>query len=155
MAEGRGMKERNAYFTVEAALVFPVVISLLLFIIYMLFYQYDRCLLEQDMGAMALWGSLEEADNAGELEEKTRNRMRERYREKYMAWSFTELEAGLEQNRFSAKGAGSLTFPLPGWNIWSGGNIWGVRAEYGYTRLSPVTFIRLCHKFMGGTEEPE
>ena len=144
MAEGRGMKERNAYFTVEAALVFPVVISLLLFIIYMLFYQYDRCLLEQDMGAMALWGSLEEADNAGELEEKTRNRMREMYR-----------EAGLEQNRFSAKGAGSLTFPLPGWNIWSGGNIWGVRAEYGYTRLPPVTFIRLCHKFMGGTEEPE
>ena len=149
------MRKRNAYFTVEAALILPLVMSALLLVTFLVIFQYDRCLLEQDMGAMALWGSLEEADNAGELEEKTRNRMREMYREKYMAWSFTELEAGLEQNRFSAKGAGSLTFPLPGWNIWSGGNIWGVRAEYGYTRLSPVTFIRLCHKFMGGTEEPE
>lgn len=146
------MEERNAYFTVEAALVLPVVISILLFIIYILFYQYDRCLLEQDMGAMALWGSLEEADDAGELQEKAERRMTELYREKYMAWSFAELEAGLERNRFSVKGAGSLTFPLPGFNFWGGGNIWGARAEYGYTRLSPVTFIRLCHKFMGGEE---
>lgn len=146
------MEERNAYFTVEAALVLPVVISILLFIIYILFYQYDRCLLEQDMGAMALWGSLEEADDAGELQTKAEKRMRELYREKYMAWNFAELEAGLEQNRFSAKGAGSLTFPLSGWNFWGGGNVWGARAEYGYTRLSPVTFIRLCHKFMGGEE---
>ena len=149
------MEENNAYFTVEAALVLPLVISILIFVIYMLFYQYDRCLLEQDMGALALWGSLEEAADAASFEEKVRNRIAQLYRKKYMAWSYTQLEAGLEQNNFCVKGAGSLTFPLPGWNFWSGENVWSARAEYSYRKLSPVAFIRLCHKFMGGTEDTE
>ena len=90
------MEENNAYFTVEAALVLPLVISILIFVIYMLFYQYDRCLLEQDMGALALWGSLEEAADAASFEEKVRNRIAQLYREKYMAWSYIQMEAGLE-----------------------------------------------------------
>lgn len=149
------MEKNNAYFTVEVALVLPLVISILLFIIYMLFYQYDRCLLEQDMGALALWGSLEEADGTAAFEEKVRNRMAQLYREKYIAWSYTQMEAGLEQNNFCVKGSGSLTFPLPGWNFWSEGNVWSAQTEYNYRRLSPVTFIRLCHKFMGGAENTE
>lgn len=52
------MEKKNAYFTVEAALVLPIVIAALLFVIYMMLFQYDRCLLEQDMGAIALWGAL-------------------------------------------------------------------------------------------------
>lgn len=54
---GEDMEKKNAYFTVEAALVLPIVIAALLFVIYMMLFQYDRCLLEQDMGAIALWGS--------------------------------------------------------------------------------------------------
>ena len=65
------MKGKNAYFTVEAALVFSITISVILFVVYLLLFQYDRCLLEQDMGAMALWGSRVEASDGMSLEEKT------------------------------------------------------------------------------------
>ena len=64
------MRDRNAYFTVEAALVLPVVIGAILFVIYMMLFQYDRCLLEQDIGGIALWGSIVEASDTAELEQK-------------------------------------------------------------------------------------
>ena len=44
----------GGYFSVEAALVLPVVLGEYLFLITMLFVQYDRCLLEQDMASMLI-----------------------------------------------------------------------------------------------------
>ena len=149
------MKKENGYFTVEAALVFPMAISVILFVIYMMLFQYDRCLLEQDLGAMALWGSRAEATDGVSLEDKIRQRVTSMYMDKYAAWKVTVLDTSLEKNRFSAKGAGKLTFPVPGWNFWSKEDVWSANAEYSYTRLSPVTFVRLCHKFGKEKEEAE
>lgn len=146
------MKKENAYFTVEAALVFPMVISVILFVIYMLIFQYDRCLLEQDLGAMALWGSRVETPSGVSLEDLTRQRVAAMYREKYAVWQITALDASLERNCFSVEGAGQLTFPLPGWNFWSRKNVWSTEADYHYDRVSPVTFVRLCHRFLKGEE---
>lgn len=139
-------RERNAYFTVEAALVLPIVIGVILFVIYTMLFQYDRCLLEQDIGAIALWGSLVEASDTAELERRAQERMAGLYKEKYMAWRITRLEASLNRNRFSVEGVGQLTFPAPGWNFWNRDNVWETKADYGYSRISPVTFIRLCRR---------
>lgn len=132
--------------TAEAALVMPMVIGVILFVIYMLMFQYDRCLLEQDLGAMALWGSRVEFSEVSDLEQMTQARIAGMYQEKYLAWEITELNASLERNSFSVRGGGQLTFPVPGWNFWSAENVWGSRGHYSYDRLSPVTFIRLCRK---------
>ena len=50
-------KRANGFFSVEAALVLPAVLSVYLFLIALLFVQYDRCLLEQDMAAMLVRAS--------------------------------------------------------------------------------------------------
>lgn len=141
------MKEKNAYFTVEAALVLPIVIGALLFVIYTLLFQYDRCLLEQDLGAIALWGSLAKASDTAELEQMAQARIASLYRDKYVAWKITKLEVALDKNRFSVEGAGRLTFPAAGWKFWNGGDVWETGANYRCSRISPVSFIRLCHKF--------
>ena len=146
LKKGRKMKRYiNAYFTVEAAFIVPIVMSTVLFVIYILFYQYNRCLMEQDLGAMALWGSRIE-DNGAMLEEKTRERMGEFYWDKYVAWEMTTFNATLGNNSYVVKGAGHLTFPLPRWNFWSKENAWGAKVEYEYRRISPAAFIRLCHR---------
>lgn len=44
----------DGYFTVEAALVLPVVLGVYLFLIVLLFIQHDRCLMEQDMASMLI-----------------------------------------------------------------------------------------------------
>ena len=51
-------KESDAYFTVEAAILYPIILSVILLMTYLLLFQYDRCLLEQDIGkATVLSGS--------------------------------------------------------------------------------------------------
>lgn len=47
-------KQVEGYFSVEAALVLPIVLGVYLFLIVLLFVQHDRCLLEQDMASMML-----------------------------------------------------------------------------------------------------
>lgn len=133
----------NAYLAVEAALVLPMVFGMILFIVYMLLFQYDRCLMEQDLGAMALWGCSAEAREGETLEEMTEERMGAMYKDKYVAWHFTELESRLERNRFAVGGKAQLAFSVPGLEFW-GRNVWGAQASYEYRRLSPAVFIRLC-----------
>lgn len=148
------MKCEDAYFTVEAALVFPIAVGVVLFVIYMLLFQYDRCLLEQDMGAAALWGACQDAEGAV-LEEKVRERLAGIYRDKYVAWEITALDALVEKNGFTAQGWGRLTLPVPRWDFGNGGNVWEAGACYRFGRLSPVTFIRLCRRFKKNVEGTE
>lgn len=139
-----GRDKENAYLTLEAALVIPVLFGTILFTVYIFLFQYNRCLMEQDLGAMALWGSSVEESGRGTLEEMTRERMADMYWDKYVAWRFKEMKAELRKNLFSVKGRAELAFPVPGWNYWSGENVWEAKSDYEYRRLSPVTFIRLC-----------
>lgn len=44
----------EGFFSVEAALIMPIVLGVYVFLIVMLFLQYDRCLLEQDMASIMI-----------------------------------------------------------------------------------------------------
>ena len=138
------MKE-NAYFTVEAALVFPTALGTVLFIVYMLLFQYDRCLMEQDLGALALWGSRVEAEDSEELQNLIQKRIRE----------MLALDVKLEHGRFAAAGKGQLAVPFPDMKFWNRDNVWGAEAHYSFWRISSVDFVRLCNKvkIVWGTED--
>lgn len=135
----------SAYFTVEAVLILPLIISAMLMGIYLFCYQYDRCLLEQDIGSLMLWCSGEMQSNTGEaseLEDRIRAHSKEIYREKYAAWELTTVDVGLKQDSISVRGQGQLIFPVPGWNLWNDSNLWEAGVEYKCHRLSPVFYIR-------------
>lgn len=59
--------EAEAYFTVEAALIVPVVLCIFVMIIYLSFYLYDRCVMAQDCYVLSYRQSIEKggADRAG------------------------------------------------------------------------------------------
>lgn len=139
----------------EAALVFPVALGTVLFIVYMLLFQYNRCLMEQDLGALALWGSRVTSEDSKELQELVRKRTSEIYRDKYVVWKMLALDVKLEHNRFAVTGKGQLTFPVPGLNFWNRNNVWEAEADYRFWRISPVDFVRLCNrvKTWRGTED--
>lgn len=150
------MKGQNAYFTVEAALVLPLVMSAMLFGIYLFCFQYDRCLLEQDLGGLLLWGSGTVTENAGNANEQSAQlslRAAEVYRDKYVAWEFTAMDIHLKQNELSVSGQGRLAFPVPGWNLWNDSNIWGAESSFSGNRLSPVFYIRQYRKLQDMVNE--
>lgn len=47
----------SAYMTVEATLIVPFVMYISIFLLYLGFFQYDRCLMRQDAYRAALYGS--------------------------------------------------------------------------------------------------
>lgn len=146
------MKAKNAYFTVEAALVLPMVMSAMLVGIYLFCYQYDRCLLEQDMGSLLIWGSAIAAENVGETEkiaESLRQRAAQINRVKYAAWKLTAIDIRLERNDLSLTGQGELAFPIPGWNLWNQDNLWEAQVSYESSWLSPVFYVRQYRKLHG------
>ena len=96
----------QAYFTVEAAMIIPVVISVILFIIGLWFFQYDRCLLEQDMGALALKGSAVNAADKTEAAEQMKDLQSRISRDKFVLWNQKEVEIKLEKDTIAVRGSG-------------------------------------------------
>ena len=154
------MNRCNAYFVVEAALVLPLVMSAMMIGIYLFSYQYDRCLLEQDIGSLMIWSNAVATENAGESEEireSLQTRASDINLEKYVAWEMTAVEIKLEKNDISLIGRGELAFPIAGWNRWNDDNLWEAEVQYKCDRLSPVFYIRQYRKlqriFEGNKEQ--
>ena len=149
----RGFYERqNAYFTVEAALVLPLVISAVLLATYLFCFQYDRCLLEQDMGGLALWSSAAASgysENTEDLNMLLAQRAADVYQGKYVAWKNTNVEIRLEKNQVSVSGSGELRFPMPEWNLWNDSSLWEAKKSFQNSRHSPVFYIRQYRKLKG------
>lgn len=146
------MKRRNAFFTVEAALVLPMVMSAMLVGIYLFCYQYDRCLLEQDMGRLLICGNAIAAENEGKTEklaDSIKQSAAQMSTEKYAAWKVKKVDIRLEHNILSVSGEGELVFPIPEWNMWNKNNVWEAQVNYKSSRLSPVFFIRQYRKLHG------
>lgn len=142
-------KEKNAFFSVEAALILPLVIAAVLLGVSLFVFQYDRCLMEQDMAAQALKAAVAEAKTNEELEEKIQIQTAGLYRNKYVAWDIILLEVKIKKGIIEAVSEGTFRFPMPGWNFWNRENIWSARAGYKAHRIDPVTFIRNCRRVKG------
>ena len=140
------MKRSNAYFTVEAAIIFPLVTGALILMVFLFVFQYDRCLLEQDVSLLTLYAATLEADNAQDAAELIRRRAAELSKEKYIAWEPDELQITLKESGVRISGAGRLTFPLPGWNFFNGENEWKVNVLRESAQLSPADFIRIYRR---------
>lgn len=149
------VKKMDAYFTVEAALLFPLATGALLLTIFLFVFQYDRCLLEQDIGLLTLYAGTLEGDDAGETETLVRRRASELSKEKYAAWEPEELEITLRGGEVSIRGAGRMTFPLPEWNFFGTGNEWRVDVFRRSIRLSSVDFIRAYRRIQEEIENAD
>ena len=62
---------KDGYMTLEAALLFPVIFTIIIMLLYMGFFMYDRCLLESSAYIAALRGSRMQLMNNDEIYDKT------------------------------------------------------------------------------------
>lgn len=142
--------KQNAYFTVEAALVLPLVTGALILTVFLFVFQYDRCLLEQDMNMLAVCAGTATAESREELETIVKRKASEVFMDKYVAWEMNELQVTVKGDKVSVRGGGCLTLPLPEWNFFVKENVWGARTLRETLRISPADYIRLYRKITGG-----
>lgn len=141
-------KSAEGYFTVEAAMVLPLVLGIITLVIYLLFFQYNRCLQEQDIGILALRGRILQTENNEERMQQLGEQANHMYREKYIAWEYGTIAWKLEKGTVNVTQSSHVKFPFGGRN-----NVietWETTADYSNQILSPVSFIRNCRKVTGG-----
>ena len=143
------MKKTDAYFTVEAALVLPFALGVILLVIYLLLFQYDRCLMEQSLGVLAMRGCTLQLKDEEKLVQTVVVQSREDDRP-YVAWSTDEAKIVMKGNRFKVIGSGRLKFPFKGFHFWSRDTVWEYSTTFENQRIRPVSFIRNYYKLMGG-----
>lgn len=142
-------KRANAYFTLEATLVWPIAFGVIVLLVYIAFFQYNRCLMEQDMGILALRGCTALAEEKEEVMQALMDEAAGIYTDKYILWEGSNVKIRLEKGMVKVAQEGELYFPFGSFN----GNVqsrWYAAAEYENRRLEPVSFIRLYRKVTGG-----
>lgn len=139
----------KAYFTVEAALLFPVVTGCILFVAYAWIFQYNRCLAEQDTGALAVFGSADWTKDREEVFRELESRNKRSSQEKYVAWERGETAVRIEKNEIQITQRGKLALP----NIAAGKRaLWETEATCRSQIISPVFFVRAGRKILAGGE---
>ncbi len=149
MKVGAYRKKLPAYFTVEAAMVFPIVFYVVIIIIYMMFFQYNQCLLEQDVGALALRGVTMQEENKNVLLKRLQREAQEADTTKYVAWEIGEMTVKLEGNTIRISQSGGLKFPFRGVGI-DGKESWYMQIAYENEITDPATCIRSWKRLVGG-----
>lgn len=140
----------RAYFTVEAALILPMALGIIVLIMYLWFFQYDRCLLEQDAGILVLRGTVMEAESHQKRVQLLTKEAEQMYQDKYIAWEDSKVSVTVKQDKIQVKKEGALRFPFQGLGIEKGKNIWKTEAVYENRILTPTSVIRYYRKLTGG-----
>lgn len=144
------VRKSAAYFTVEAAMVLTATMGVVILLVYIIFLQYDRCLLEMDMGSLALKGCALQEKNNDDLLKKLVVCEREIYWDKYIAWESAEACIEINGSTVRVEQKGYLKFPFTKIMSQDEESLWQVYASYENCRVSPVVFLRTCRKLKGG-----
>lgn len=134
--------EENAYFTIEASLILSIVFFVFYFVIYIGFYQYNRCLLEQDIYRLLIRAEQTVFLDNKELLQEVKRQEADWYYEKYAFchWKEHELKVGkgkVEVAKSCSFDTGLRLFPM-----WTKNSEWAIAGSYVGKKICPEQIIR-------------
>ena len=127
----------SGYFTVEAAMVLPMVIGTIIFIIYMQLYWYDRCLMDQETAMLAIQAVNLKLENMEEIDEELTVWKEKNLTDKFVAWRQGEVVLTKQYDKIKLSRSGSLLTDHA---------LWNANAQYENRLIKPASFLRLCRK---------
>ncbi len=142
------MYKIKGYFTVEAAMVLPVVFGAILFLIGIMFFQYDRCLMEQELGVYTIHSSRDKYEKDWWIDQEWRKEQRAEYDNRYLQWEREEFVIEREGNKIITQQSGRYHFLLTNPFVKDGK---GYEAQRTFTihRVNPVLVLRGIKKLQG------
>lgn len=108
----RGKKEANAYMTVEISLLFPLIVIILMCIIYMTFYSYNRTIAYQNAAITALYGQKGFFLEDEKQHERMYTVLENLNEGQYIAIDKLRQKVSIEKNRYVVKQGGNVNIPL-------------------------------------------
>lgn len=146
-------KFENAYFTVEASLIMPLVIGVILFIVMIGCYQYDRCLLAQDSYRMLLRAEqCSFADNQ-EIVQSMEAQAAQWYYDKYLFCRIHAQTAQVTHGSIQITSTGRFQAGISFPGVSRDAEGWKLSQESRVHRIRPERAIRLCRKLAALSEK--
>jgi hypothetical protein len=123
----------KAYFTVEAALIMPIVLAVHVFILYALSFLYNRALFEQDILALTLRGGISQEEHIQnriyEMEQETAKIYWDKYL--WLEWDDPTMDIQGDHITISANAVQI-----------GAGREWRIQSKQRSDHINPVLFIR-------------
>lgn len=139
-----------AYFTVEAALILPVVMLFTVMMIFLAFYSYDRCVMEHSAYEAALRGTRSHFRTAGEAESAAGAAADRLIRERLFALNDFSYDVSVDAGSVTVTYHGIVNMPFV---TWLGEYVSGMDMKLDVSRsarrLRPARTIRDCRILNG------
>ena len=143
-------KRISAYFTLEATMILTLVTGVIVVLIYFMFFLYNRCLADQDVGTLALRGCSVQAESKEELLQKLEDDAIQMDTEKYIGWKQGATQITLREDKVRVERTGSLLFTFAGIVPGEIDREWKTQRSFENRRIFPVAFLRSLRKLAGG-----
>jgi len=139
-------KTIDGYLTVEATLIMSITLVCVVLLIYIGFYQYDRCLLTQDTYRLALKGSSTQFIDNEEIYHKISTECKEYYWNKYIGMKVSEPSIEVSGGEVSVEIEGIIKIPFVF------GKTWTISQKSFSKRIVPSKDIRLFRRLQSEEE---
>ena len=136
----------HGYMTVEAALLMPMVWFSLFFFIFAGFFQYDRCIAEQDSRMIVLRASEMRGKDEAEVIRTVRDKGELAGKKKLLFSDGVQRELDVAKDRTRIKISGRVNTLLNSLIEKTGLSVFSYRAEYEVKRYDPVQAVRICRR---------
>ncbi len=146
-------KTMSAYMSVEAVWIVTFAMFVSIVVIYIGFYQYDRCLMRQDAYRTALFGSSLCGVDSNEVYNAVFTKANRETEDKYIGTegAFTVTV----RNHVTVTIEGCVNIPFPGLAFLTGGTGWSIEETGKSKRINPIFFIRSCRQILPESREEE
>lgn len=141
-------KRKNAYMTIEASLVIPFIIGGILLLLYLGFYLYNSCVIQQAAYIAALRGSQLLNASSSEIETYVQQQLENLLINQILAEENIEKEVSVSAGKVKARINSNMKMPLTEW-ISLRIDFWSIESEAEVSRLNPVDIIRNVRKING------
>lgn len=143
---------RGGYFTIEAAMIMPVVLGIVIFVMRIWFFRYDRALQDMDTCAVVIRCMEQQDLDADEKASYIIEQMQGRYKEQYIAWNFGDISVSCRGDSVSCTVTGSSGSVAGISGLWDAPDTMSASSERERTVLPEVFVIRTYRKALGAGE---
>lgn len=138
--------KQNAYFTLEACLIMPFVFGVIVFIMYVGFYSYNKCLLRQDTYRLLIRGGQVKNASNEEVINKIKEEESRWYYDKYVICLWEDKIIRVERDSINISNNGRMKVSIPFVEEIVGDNVWKMSIDAKANRIHPIDTIRSCRK---------
>ena len=132
----------RGYMTVEASFIITWTIVLFVFMIYLAFYSYDKCVLFQDSYGVCFRGSIQKDEK--QIVPYINQHMKEQYGKKYFGVGEVKGSVNASGKTVSVMGECSVKVPVRSVFTKAGENGWNIRTQAKAQIVNPTRMIRTC-----------